>query len=143
MTSIPSNQNASTHQQPDTAATSLPIHNQDIQVQPIRRNPFLFRTHFNFSLPFKLSLFRLPKDSASSAPLELLSHQPTCRSVWSDEEPRHSTPCAAIATASTPQNMPFSNSADGKDTESSVITPAPPRLLSSSTSNPVNGHEEL
>jgi hypothetical protein len=143
MTSVPSNQNVPTIQQPALAVTSLPIHNQDVHVQPIRRNPFLFRTHFNLSLPFKLSLFRFPEENASSAPLELLSHQHTRRSVWSDEEPRPSTSCAATATASAPQHMRLFNNEDGKDRDHSVITPALPEVLVSSTSNPVNGYEEL
>ncbi|PON27250.1 pheromone a factor receptor [Trichoderma gamsii] len=133
MTSIPSNHNTSTVQQPAPAATSasLPIHNQDVHIQPIRRNPFLFRTRLDFSLPFKLSLFRRSEDNSSSAPLELLSHQPTNRSVWSDEE---SLPIPCAATANTQGDK-------GKDHP--VIAPAPPVLLPSSTSNPVNGYGEL
>ncbi|KAH8128648.1 hypothetical protein FP744_10008470 [Trichoderma asperellum] len=135
MTSIPSNQMGSTLQQPAPAATSLPVHNQDIHVQPILRNPFLFRTRLNFSLPFKLSLFKLPEQDASSAPLELLSHQPTHRSVWSDEESRISAPYTAAARHTT-----FSNNKDNKDKDHSVITPA---LLVPSTSNQARGYGEL
>ncbi|KAM0459481.1 hypothetical protein ACHAPV_005669 [Trichoderma viride] len=144
MTSIPSNQNTSALQQPAPAATStsLPIHNQDVHIQPIRRNPFLFRTRLDFSLPFKLSLFRRSEDNTSSAPLELLSHQPTNRSVWSDEDslPIHR---AATATASAPQHTPSFDNQGDKGKDHSVITPAPPALLPSSTSNPVNGYGEL
>lgn len=144
MTSIPSNQNTSALQQPALAATStsLPIHNQDVHIQPIRRNPFLFRTRLDFSLPFKLSLFRRSEDNTSSAPLELLSHQPTNRSVWSDEDslPIHR---AATATASAPQHTPSFDNQGDKGKDHSVITPAPPALLPSSTSNPVNGYGEL
>lgn len=143
MTSIPSNQNASTLQQPASATASLPIHNQDAHVQPIRRNPFLFRTRLNFSFPFKLSLFRLPEGNTSSAPLELLSHQPTHRSVWSDEESQLPTPGAATATTSAPQHTSFSNNQDDKDKDHSVITPAPLSLLLPSVSNQVNGCGEL
>lgn len=140
MTSIPSNQDAPLPQRPAPAVTSLPVHNQDVHVQPIRRNPFLFRTRFNFSLPFKLSLFRLPEDNSSSAPLELLSHQPTNRSVWSDEEPRLPTPSKATAATSAPQHTPFSKNIDSSH---SAITPAPPALHLPSTSNEVNGYVEL
>ncbi|KAL7901041.1 pheromone A receptor domain-containing protein [Trichoderma sp. SZMC 28014] len=135
MTSIPSNQNT-------PAATSLPIHNQDVNVQPIRRNPFLFNTHLNFSLPFKLSLFRRSEDNVSSAPLELLSYQPTNRSVWSDEEP---LPVSgeASATVSSPQHTSSLNNEGDKDKDHSVIVPALPVLPPPSTSRPVNSYGEL
>ncbi|KAL7927984.1 pheromone A receptor domain-containing protein [Trichoderma austrokoningii] len=138
MTSTSSNQDMPMPQRPAPAVTSLPIHNQDVHVQPIRRNPFLFRTRFNFSLPFKLSLFRLPEDNSSSAPLELLSHQPTNRSVWSDEGPRLPTPCAT--TTSAPQAISFAKNIDNGH---SAITPALPVLHLPSTSNQANGYGEL
>ncbi|KAL6908800.1 pheromone A receptor domain-containing protein [Trichoderma evansii] len=140
MTSIPSNQVSSTLQQPAPAATSLPVHNQDVHVQPTLRNPFLFRTRLDFSLPFKLSLFKLPRENTSSAPLELLSHQPTHRSVWSDEEPRLSAPYAAAATASTPRPTYPSNNTD-KD--HLAVAPVPPALLFPSAPNQLNGQGEL
>jgi hypothetical protein len=118
------------------------MHNQDVHIQPIRRNPFLFRTRLDFSLPFKLSLFRRSEDTTSSAPLELLSHQPTNRSVWSDEGSLP-IPCAATATASAPQHTSSFHNQGVKDKDHSVITPAPPALLPSSNSHPVNGYGEL
>lgn len=143
MTSIPSNQTVSTLQQPAPVIASLPVHNQDVQNEPTFRKPFLFRTRLNFSLPFKLSLFKLPEENTSLAPLELLSHQPTHRSVWSDEESPLPAPYAATATASTPQHASSPNNKENENRDCPAITPVPPALLFPSISNQVNGQREL
>ncbi|KAL6852079.1 pheromone receptor [Trichoderma novae-zelandiae] len=132
------------HQPP--SATSLPIHNRDVPIQAPHRNPFLFRTRLNFSLPFSLSLFKLPEDSVSSTPLRPLSHQPTRRhSAWSDEEAQLFVPSSSAATASssTSRQMPSIEHDSIKNEERDpAIAALPPVLLLDSSSDRVTGQRE-
>ncbi|KAL7789940.1 pheromone receptor [Trichoderma ceciliae] len=134
--SICSNQHEatpSTLQRPPLT-TSLPIHSQDVPIQLPHRNPFLFRTRLNFSLPFKLSLFKLPEDNISSTPLEPLSHQPTRKSVWSDEESQLFEPSSATATASALQGTSsIGSNSIGKDYP--AVAALPPALLFDTAAN--------
>ncbi|KAL7819823.1 pheromone A receptor domain-containing protein [Trichoderma gracile] len=126
------------HQPP--SATTLPIHNRDVPVQLPHRNPFLFRTRLNFSLPFSLSLFKLPKEPVSATPLEPLSHhQPARRpSAWSDEEAQLFIPSSSTATASASasrQNFNGHDNARIAKHDSAIATLPPVLLLDSSSSS--------
>ncbi|KAH0499043.1 hypothetical protein TgHK011_006260 [Trichoderma gracile] len=125
---------------PSTPSTSsLPIHNRDVPVQLPHRNPFLFRTRLNFSLPFSLSLFKLPKEPVSATPLEPLSHhQPARRpSAWSDEEAQLFIPSSSTATASASASRQNSNGHDSLQIEKhdSAIATLPAVLLLDSSSS--------
>ncbi|KAL7909571.1 pheromone receptor [Trichoderma velutinum] len=126
LTNIYSNQTTpSTLQQPPPTA-SLPIHNQDVPIQLPHPNPFLFRARLNFSLPFSLSLFKLPEETTSSTPLESLSHQPTHQSTWSDEEAKLFVPSSASASRQVPSDDNSKN-----ENNNLTITALPPVLLDS------------
>ncbi|RFU79987.1 pheromone receptor [Trichoderma arundinaceum] len=143
LTNICSNQVAPpTLQRPPT--TVLPLHNQDVPIQIPHRNPFLFRTRLNFSLPFKISLFKLPEDNVSSTPLEPLSHQPTHRSVWSDEESRLFVPSSATATASALKQTPSNDDSNKNNSEKGypTIMSLPPALILETTTNQADGQGE-
>ncbi|KAL6791863.1 pheromone A receptor domain-containing protein [Trichoderma sp. SZMC 28012] len=127
LSNILSNQTTlSALQQPPPTA-SLPIHNQDVPIQLPQPNPFLFRTRLNFSLPFSLSLFKVPETKTSSTPLEPLSYQPTHQSAWSDEEAKLFVPPSASASGQT--------ASDDRVNENDhlAITALPPVLVLDST----------
>ncbi|OTA08536.1 hypothetical protein A9Z42_0002400 [Trichoderma parareesei] len=134
----------STLHQPSTA-TTLPIHNRDVPVQLPNRNPFLFRTRLNFSLPFSVSLFKLPKETVSSTPLEPLSHQPVRRpSTWSDEEAQLFIPPSSTVATSASTSRQDNNGHDSSQIENhdSAIATLPPVLLPNSSSDRTVGQSQ-
>ncbi|KAH6610687.1 pheromone receptor [Trichoderma cornu-damae] len=131
--------------QPPPSAVALPLHHQDVPIQLPHRNPFLFRTRLSFSLPFKLSLFKLPRDRVSSTPLEPLSHQPTHGSVWSDEESQLFVPSSAAMTASAAKQTSSNDGNDGNDggeKNGPAIVTLPPVLLLDTTTQRAGGQRE-
>jgi hypothetical protein len=134
----------STLHQPLTAIT-LPIHNRDVPVQLPNRNPFLFRTRLNFSLPFSISLFKLPKETVSSTPLEPLSHQPARRhSTWFDEEAQLFIPPSSTVATSASTSRQHNNGHDSSqiETHDSAIATLPPVLLPNSSSDQIVGQSQ-
>ncbi|KAL7802707.1 pheromone A receptor domain-containing protein [Trichoderma afarasin] len=127
LSNILSNQTTSSALQQPLPTASLPIHNQDVPIQLPQPNPFLFRTRLNFSLPFSLSLFKVPATKTSSTPLEPLSYQPTHQSAWSDEEAKLFVPSSASASGQTASDN------RGNENDHLAITALPPVLVLDST----------
>ncbi|KAF3075524.1 Pheromone a factor receptor [Trichoderma lentiforme] len=133
LSNILSNQTTSSALQQPLPTASLPIHNQDVPIQLPQPNPFLFRTRLNFSLPFSLSLFKVPETKTSSTPLEPLSYQPTHQSGWSDEEAKLFVPSSDSASGQAASDDNSKNENDDL-----TITALPPVLVLDSTLNRSN-----